>query len=54
MITKDNPRLFKKFNYRCVWADGNKGPMSLRVDNYAYGSSARFNSWVVLKEIKGA
>ena len=24
VITKDTPRLFKSFNYRCLWADGTK------------------------------
>ena len=29
-ITNVNPRLFKKYNYRVVWADTAKGPTSLR------------------------
>ena len=31
-----------------VWADGSKGPAKLAVDNYAYGTHARLNSWVIL------
>ena len=46
IVTKDTPRLIKKFNYRCVWADGSRGPAMLGVQNYAYGPDARFNSWV--------
>ena len=46
-ITNANPRLFKKFNYRVVWADNAKGPTSLRVENYAHGSDAALDSWVL-------
>ena len=49
IITKDTPRLIKKFNYRCMWADGSKGPAMLGVQNNAYGPDAHFNSWVVLE-----
>ena len=49
VITAATPRLFKKFNYRVMWADGKKGPMKLSVDSYAFGSAARFNSWVILR-----
>ena len=31
-----------------MWADGSKGPAKLAVDNYAYGTHARLNSWVIL------
>jgi len=48
-----NPRLFKKFNYRVVWADTAKGPTSLRVENYAHGSDAALDSWVVLEHKEG-
>ena len=49
MITKNTPQLFKKFNYRVVWADKCKGPTKLAVDSYGFGESrARFNSWVIL------
>ena len=37
VITAATPRLFKKFNFRLVWADKSKGPASLGVANYAYG-----------------
>ena len=37
IITDATPRLFRKFNYRMVWADKSKGPASLRVENYAFG-----------------
>ena len=52
-ITNANPRLFKKFNYRVVWADTAKGPTSLRVENYAHGSEAALDSWVVLERKEG-
>ena len=48
-ITSANPHLFKKYNYRVVWADTAKGPTSLRVENYAHGSDAALDSWVVLE-----
>ena len=50
VITSSTPRLYKKFNYRMVWADGTKGPAKLGVENYAYGTNAQLNSWVVLNE----
>ena len=50
VITEATPRLFKKFNFRLVWADKTKGPGSLTVENYAYGPNARLNSWVILKK----
>ena len=31
------PRVFKKFNYRIIWADGSKGPAKLSVENMAMG-----------------
>ena len=49
VITNKTPQLFKKFNYRVVWADKSKGPTKLGVDNYAFGESAGLNSWVILK-----
>ena len=42
------PRVFKKFNYRIIWADGSKGPAKLCVENYGHGSDARYNSWAIL------
>lgn len=50
-VTKSTPQLFKKFNFRVTWADGSKGPTKLDVESYAYGSDARYNSWVVLKPL---
>ena len=47
-VTRATPRLFKKFNYRIQWADNTKGPASLKVDNYAHGEDAAFDSWVLL------
>ena len=38
-VQRQDPRLFKKFNYRVVWADTAKGPTSLRVENYAHSVS---------------
>lgn len=52
-ITNANPRLFKKYNYRVVWADTAKGPTSLRVENYAHGSDAALDSWVLLVRKEG-
>ena len=52
-ITSANPRLLKKYNYRVVWADTAKGPTSLRVENYAHGSDAALDSWVVLERKEG-
>ena len=40
-------------NYRVVWADTAKGPTSLRVENYAHGSDAALDSWVVLERKEG-
>jgi hypothetical protein len=48
IITAASPRLFKKFNYGMVWAD-KAGAASLRVENYAFGTDARLNSWVILE-----
>eukprot|EP00966_Prymnesium_polylepis_P294947 6811102-Prymnesium_polylepis.1 len=49
VITKKTPQLFKKFNYRVIWADNQKGPSKLGVDSYGFhGESARINSWVIL------
>ena len=42
--------LFKKFNFRIVWADGQKGPASLCTKNYASGPDAALDSWVILKK----
>ena len=50
IITDATPRLFRKFNYRMVWADKSKGPASLRVENYAFGMDAHLNSWVILEQ----
>ena len=41
--------LFKKFNFRIMWADGHKGPAKLAVENYGYGTHAAYNSWVILQ-----
>ena len=49
VITQKTPQLFKKFNYRVVWADKSKGPSKLAVESYAFGESVRLNSWVILK-----
>ena len=48
-ISSDTPRLFKKFNFRILWADGHKGPAKLAVENYGYGTHAAYNSWVILQ-----
>ena len=51
VITSATPRLFKKFNFRLVWADKSKGPASLRIKNYAFGPDARLNSWVIFDQM---
>ena len=48
IVTNATPRVFKKFNYRIIWADGSKGPAKLCVENYGHGSDARYNSWAIL------
>ena len=40
---------FAKFTHRIIWADGSKGPASLKVSNYAFGPDARLDSWVLLE-----
>ena len=50
VITEKTPQLFKKYNFRVMWADGTKGPTKLTVETYAYGDAARHDSWVILKE----
>lgn len=50
VITRKTPRLFKKFNFRMVWADGTKGPAKLAAESYAFGADARYNSWVILEQ----
>ena len=49
VITQKTPQLFKKFNYRVVWADKSKRTSKLAVESYAFGESVRLNSWVILK-----
>ena len=34
IVTDATPRVFKKYNYRIIWADGSKGPAKLSVENY--------------------
>ena len=48
IVTDATPRVFKKYNYRIIWADGSKGPAKLSVENYGHGSDARYNSWAIL------
>ena len=38
---------------RVVWADNAKGPTSLRVENYAHGSDAALDLWVVRERKEG-
>ena len=44
IVTNATPRVFKKFNYRIIWADGSKGPAKLCVENYGHGSDARYKA----------
>ena len=50
VITADTRRLFKKFNFRIVWADRSKGPCKLDAKSYASGPSEQYKSWVVLRK----
>ena len=57
VITNATPRLVKKFtlSHRLVRRQcaSSKGPAaSLAIDNYGFGESARFDSWVILKRIE--
>ena len=49
--TYATPRLVKNFNYRISWSDETRGPSKLAAESYAYGSDARYNSWVILKHV---
>ena len=44
-----SPRLFKNFNFRCVWSDGWTNNM-LTLDQYAGGPAAAYGSWVILEK----
>jgi len=48
-ITADTPRLFRNFNFRCVWSDGWTNNM-LTLEQYASGPSAAYGSWVILEK----
>ena len=51
IITNATPRVFKKFNYRIIWADGgsNQGASKkLSVENYVTGQMLATNSWAIL------
>ena len=48
-ITADTPRLFRNFNFRCVWSDGWTNNM-LTLEQYAGGPSAAYGSWVILEK----
>ena len=48
LITKDTPRLFKKYNVRVAWADGGMGPMMLDFKTYKHGADAPTESWIFL------
>ena len=50
VITADTRRLFKKVNFRIVWADRSKGPCKLDAKSYASGTSEQYSSWVVLRK----
>ena len=53
IITRSTPRLFKQYNFRLVWADGQNfrsgqaKRRKLRIRGF--GPHARYNSWVILK-----
>ena len=47
LVTKSTPRLFKKFNVRVTWADG-EGPCKLDLPAYRHGDNAPTDSWVFL------
>ena len=52
IITNATPRVFKKFNYRIIWADGgsNQGASKkLSVENYRHaGQMLATSSWAIL------
>ena len=48
-ITAETPRLFRNFNFRCVWSDGWTNNM-LTLEQYAGGPSAAYGSWVILEK----
>ena len=48
-ITNATPRLFKNYNFRCVWSDGWTNNL-LTLEQYAGGPSAAYDSWVILKK----
>ena len=53
-ITSATPRLFKKYNHKVKYIDGSTGPASLPLDNYAFGSTAAYNSWCLLARDEAA
>lgn len=50
LITSATPRLFKKYNVRVTWLDGN-GPAKLDLNMYAPGPDAVEDAWVFLKAV---
>ena len=47
LVTKATPRLFKKFNVRVTWADG-EGCAMLDLKSYKSGEGAPIDSWVFM------
>ena len=41
-------------NYKVKYIDGSTGPASLPLDNYAFGSTAAYNSWCLLAKDEAA
>ena len=50
---QSTPRLVQKFNYRVKWFDGWENH-KLTLDNYLSGSSAPYQSWVLIEKDSGA
>ena len=48
IVTNATPRVFKKFNYRIIWADSSKGPAKLSVENSSRVRCFCYNSWAIL------
>ena len=50
IVTNATPRVFKKFNYRIIWADGgSKGPaISSVLRTIVTGQMLATNSWAIL------
>ena len=51
-FTQATPHLYAKFNYRIKWFDGWENH-KLSLDDYNWGPSAPYKSWVLLEKVDG-